>query len=271
MNWDLIFLCLASAVSGAINSIAGGGTLITFPVMVAVLKRKPEFSELATVVANQTTCVALMPGSFASAWAYRRELTHSVRWLKWLVWPSLLGGWLGSLLVIWFPKAFDSLVPWLIFTAALLFALQPQIARWTGIGQPHENPSGRRIGAIMAFQFLVAVYGGYFGAGIGILMLSALALMGLSDIHAMNALKTLLAAVINVMSVVVFATQGQVDWHYAWPMIGAAIVGGYLGAAWARKIDRGVVRRIVVVIGFALAAYYFYHQFAPQMPITKHQ
>jgi hypothetical protein len=182
------------------------------------------------------------------------------------LWPSLFGGWLGSLLVIWFPKAFDSLVPWLIFAAALLFALQPQISRWTGVGQEHAEPSSRRLGAIIAFQFLVAVYGGYFGAGIGILMLSALALMGLSDIHSMNALKTLLAAIINIMSVIVFWLRGQVDWGYAWPMIVAAIIGGYLGAAWARKIDRGVVRRIVVVIGFTLAAYYFYHQLFPATP-----
>ncbi len=261
MTWQLILLCLSAAAAGAINSIAGGGTLLTFPVLVALLTAKLGSEPLAKTIANQTSTVALMPGSMAAAWGYRRQLVHSGRWFRWLIVPSLVGGLLGSLLITEFsPNAFNALVPWLILTAALLFALQPRIARWTGIGHEHTEPSGRRIWAIVFFQFLVAVYGGYFGAGIGILMLSALALMGMADIHAMNALKTVLAAGINGMSVLVFCTRGQIDWQFAWPMIGSAIVGGYLGAAIALKINRVLVRRIVVTIGFSLAAYYFYRE-----------
>ena len=153
-------------------------------------------------------------------------------------------------------------MPWLILTAALLFALQPQIARWTGIGQPHPTLHSRRlIAGAWAFSSASRVYGGYFGAGIGILMLSALAMMGLTDIHRMNAVKTLLASVINGTSVLVFVATGKVHWPFALAMAVAASVGGYLAAHTARRIDRKLVRAIVVAIGFGLAGYYFYRQF----------
>ncbi len=157
-------------------------------------------------------------------------------------------------------ETFAILVPWLILSATLIFLLQPQIAAWTGIGRPHSSPSGWCVAGVMVFQFFVAVYGGYFGAGIGILMLSALAIMGLSDIHAMNALKTLLATAINAVAIVVFSIAGTVSWPHAVPMIMAGMVGGYLGASVARKLNRELVRRIVVVIGFVLSAIYFYEQ-----------
>ena len=151
-------------------------------------------------------------------------------------------------------------VPWLILTAALLFAFQPTIARLTGVGQAHEQPSRRLTAGAIAFQFFVAVYGGYFGAGIGILMLSALAMMGLSDIHRMNAVKTLLAAVINGTSVIVFVATGYVNWPLALAMAVAASIGGYVGARTARRVDRRIVRATVVAIGFSLAGYYFYRE-----------
>ena len=164
------------------------------------------------------------------------------QWIKWLLPPSIIGGLIGGLLVVGFPDQFSRLVPWLIFTAAMLFVLQPQIAKWTGVGKPHEHPTGRTLAAIVAFQFFVAVYGGYFGAGIGILMLSSLGLMGLADIHVMNGLKNCLAFAINFMAMLVFITRGQIDWNLAAPMIAASIVGGFLGSTLAQKIDRQVVR-----------------------------
>jgi uncharacterized membrane protein YfcA len=167
---------------------------------------------------------------------------------------------LGTLLVIWRPQLFASLVPWLILAASLLFSLQPAIARWTGIGAPHGTPSGYVAVGIVGFQLLVAVYGGYFGAGIGILMLSALAMMGLSDIHRMNGLKSLLASYINGVSVLVFLGSGYIDWRFAIMMAASAIAGGYCGARTARRLDRNLVRRAVVAIGFGLAGYYFYRQ-----------
>ncbi|HEY1598203.1 MAG TPA: sulfite exporter TauE/SafE family protein [Pirellulales bacterium] len=255
MTFDTILLCLAAAAAGAINAVAGGGTLLTFPALFAVLGTSGEAARLA----NCTSTVALLPGAFAAAWGYRREVAMSRQWLAWLTIPSLLGGILGSLLLTELsPDMFKQLVPWLILTAAMLFALQPQVARWTGIGQAHGVPSRAAIAGIVFFQFLVAIYGGYFGAGIGILMLSALAMMGLSDIHVMNGLKTVLNALINGVSVVWFVYRGDVDWHYASIMAVAAIVGGYCGASVSRRLDKNMVRKVVVVIGFGLAAWEFY-------------
>lgn len=261
-TWQMLFeyllLCLSAFVGGAVNSVAGGGTLLTFPALFSLLGASLGTS--AAVFANGTSTVALLPGSVAAAWGYRAELVESRRWLNLLVPPSLIGGFLGTLLVIWRPALFANLVPWLILTAALLFALQPAIARWTGIGKAHGAPSGYVAVGIVVFQFLVAVYGGYFGAGIGILMLSAMAMMGLADIHRMNALKTLLASWINGVSVVVFIYSGYVQWQFASIMAVSAIAGGYFGARIARRLDRNLVRRAVVAIGLVLASYYFYRQ-----------
>ncbi len=262
MHWEYVLLCLTAAAAGAVNSVAGGGTLLTFPVLMTLLSHKPGFEEKASVVANQTSTMALIPGICAAAWGYHRQLVHSTAWLKRLLIPSAVGGLIGGLLVTELPAgAFKSLVPWLILTAAVLFVLQPQIAKWTGIGMAQSHPSRLGIAAIAVFQFFVAVYGGYFGAGIGILMLSALALMGLSDIHVMNGLKNCLAFTINGMAIVVFLTRGEIAWEYALPMIVFSILGGIVGATTAQKIDRVIVRRIIVVIGFSLATYYFYRQF----------
>jgi uncharacterized protein len=262
MNWEILLVCGAALLAGAVNSVAGGGTLLTFPVLIAVLTRRLGDEKIAAVVANQTSTMALIPGIFAAAWGYRRQLKHSQHWLKWLLPPSLLGGLIGGLLVVTFPDQFSALVPWLILTAAVLFVLQPQIAKWTGVGIPHQHPGAGTLAASVVFQFFVAVYGGYFGAGIGILMLSSLGLMGLADIHVMNGLKNSLAFAINIMAVAIFLTRGQIDWSLAMPMIGCSIVGGFVGATLAQKIDRRVVRWIVVLIGFSLATYYFWRQFA---------
>jgi uncharacterized membrane protein YfcA len=258
MPVEYLLLCASAFAGGVVNSVAGGGTLLTFPILLSVLG--PSLGSSAAVVANGTSTVALLPGSLAAAWGYRAELAGTRPWLNLLIPPSLIGAFLGTLLVIWQPKLFADLVPWLILIAALLFALQPAIARWTGIGKPHGAPSGSLAVGIVGFQFLVAVYGGYFGAGIGILMLSALAMMGLADIHRMNALKTLLASCINAVSVAVFVYSDTVYWPFAWMMAASAIAGGYCGARVAQRLDRNLVRRTVVAIGLGLAAYYFYRQ-----------
>jgi hypothetical protein len=156
--------------------------------------------------------------------------------------------------------AFKALVPWLILTATLLFMLQPALARFIGVGEHHETPGALRRCSLIAFQFVVAVYGGYFGAGIGILMLAALALIGLDDINRMNAVKVFLAAAINGVAIAVFAASGTVHWRYAAVMAVAAAAGGYCGAHFGRRIPRELVRWIVVAIGLTLAAYYFVQQ-----------
>lgn len=254
---DGAILCLAAATGGAINSVAGGGTLLTFPALFSVL------GPFESVLANGTSTVALLPGSIAGMAAYRRELSEARGWALLLIVPSLLGGLIGAFLLIGLrEELFEAAVPWLILTAALLFSLQPRIARWSGVGQEHAPASrGARVG-VMIFQFLVGVYGGYFGAGIGILMLSALALMGLGDIHRMNALKTLFASCINAVAAVVLISSGKVHWPFALMMAVAAIAGGYGGARVARRLDKNLVRNVVSTIGYSLAAYYLFRQFS---------
>jgi uncharacterized membrane protein YfcA len=213
------------------------------------------------VVANATSTVALVPGSLAGAWGYRNEMRAARRWTLLLLAPSLLGGAVGTLLVTRLEsKYFALLVPWLILTAVLLFLAQPAVAKFTR-QVPHSSPpSGATVGAVVLFQLLVAVYGGYFGAGIGILMLSALALMGLPTVHQMNAVKTFLAFCINGVSVVIFVLEDRVAWRYAPVMAASAVVGGYLGARVARRVPSDVVRWVIIAIGLFLVAYFFYKQ-----------
>jgi uncharacterized membrane protein YfcA len=247
-------LCLSAAAGGAVNAIAGGGTLLTFPSLMAALASRPE----AKLLANTTSTVALLPGSAASVWGYRREMKQLERWSLLLLAPSLLGGTVGAILLVSLPETiFNGLVPWLILTAALLFLAQPALARWFGIGKSHGPPTRTTIGWILGFQFLVAVYGGYFGAGIGILMLSSLGLMGIGDIHTMNAVKNTLAASINAVAVIVFVFEGDVSWKLAAPMVIAAVIGGYGAAHLARYLNKTLVRGVVILIGVTLTLHYF--------------
>lgn len=261
----IIVLCVAAAAAGAVNSVAGGGTLLTFPALYAALSVEEVASQQPGIFANGTSTVALLPGAFAAIWGYRDELRTVERWSFILLVPSLIGGLIGALLAALLQEqVFETLVPWLILTAASLFALQPTIARYTGIGTSTSRGSASRLrlAGIIGFQFLVAIYGGYFGAGIGILMLSALAIMGLTDIHVMNGLKSLLNSAINIVAAGVFIVLGKVEWRLALIMAGAAVVGGYVGARVARRLNRNLVRGFVTVVGFLLAGYYFYRQFA---------
>ena len=161
-------------------------------------------------------------------------------------------------MLVWYPDFFAAVIPWLLLTAALLFLAQPYLSRWLPTQGASVLPSAWLCCVLVGFQFLVSVYGGYFGAGIGILMLSALGLMGLHDIHQMNAVKTVLAAVINGVSVVVFVFVGRIEWRFALVMAIAAIAGGFAGAHFGRRLPRALVRWTVIVLGFGLAAYYFW-------------
>jgi hypothetical protein len=251
MDFSHLLLWLAAFFAGAINAVAGGGTLLTFPSLLAVL---------SPVAANATSTVALLPGSLASAWGYRSELDRTRPMLSKLWLPSLAGGALGALAVTRFPeRVFASLIPWLLVLASTLLMLQKPVARWIG-SHPHEKPAAGTALGVMGFQFLVGIYGGYFGAGIGILMLSALGFMGISDIHEMNGLKALLAAIINGVTVAIFLYEGAIVWRLAWVMIAAAILGGYAGARLARRTPPHMVRWFVVSVGFAVAGFSFYKQ-----------
>jgi uncharacterized membrane protein YfcA len=253
-----LWLGVSAFAAGVINSVAGGGTLLTFPALLAALE--PVLGVEAGVFANATSTVALVPGSLAGAWGYRREMRAARSWTLILLGPSLMGGLVGSLLLTRLDaKYFRVLVPWLILTAAVLFMLQPAVARLIQ-AKPHAAPSRNTVSAVVFFQFFIAVYGGYFGAGIGILMLSALALMGVPGVHQMNAVKTFLAFCINGVSVLVFVVEKRVAWPFVPIMAASAILGGYLGARVARRVRPVLVRGIIVIVGLGLAGYYFYKQ-----------
>ena len=247
--WSWTLLSGSAFLAGVVNSIAGGGTLLTFPSLLAVLH---------PVQANATSTMALLPASLAAGWGYRKEVAETREHLIRLLPPSFVGGIIGSLLVIRLPeKVFAGMVPWLLILASMLMLVQRPLARWIG-AHPHEKPSGRAVASVVFFQFLVGVYGGYFGAGIGILMLSSLAFMGIPDIHRMNAVKSILAAAMNGITVAIFAYSGVVVWHYALVMALAGIAGGFLGARVARRTKPDYVRALVIIIGFAVAAYSFF-------------
>jgi uncharacterized membrane protein YfcA len=255
----MIGLCLSALAAGAVNSLAGGGTLLTFPALILALTSQGVSRDEAAVVANATSTVALVPGALAAGWGYRREMPAARRWLLILAGPSLVGGVIGSLLVTRLPPSyFAALVPWLLLTAAVVFLADTLLGRYRQIEQHQAQPSGAAVAGLVLCQFAVAVYGGYFGAGIGILMLTSLALMGVGDMHRMNALKTVLNACINGVSVVVFVTDGKVNWTLAVPMAAASILGGYIGAWGALRVKPRAVRWAVVCIGFGLAGYYFW-------------
>ncbi len=250
--WTLALLCGSAFLAGAMNSIAGGGTLLTFPTLT---------SFVTAAVANATSTVALLPGSLAGAVAYRKELAASRRFVLLMLAPSLAGGFLGTWLVVRDAQAFDRLVPWLILTAAVLFLVQQPISKWMRTHKPDHEPGPLGKAGLVLFQFGIAVYGGYFGAGIGILMLTALGFMGVGDIHRMNAVKTFLASLINAASLVVFVAHDMVRWEYAGPMAVTSIAGGYAGARVARSLPAAYVRWAVVAIGFGLASYYFWKKY----------
>src|SRR5271156_3533745 len=213
----------AAFVAGAINSVAGGGTLLTFPVLI--------WLGLPSINANATSTVAIWPGSVGTIWGYRQDLSSSSPRMLALVFPSVIGGILGALLLNHTPPAvFDALVPFLILFATLLFMIQEPIQRRLKISSPESHKSTRWLIGAMLFQLLVALYGGYFGAGIGILMLAALSVLGLTDIHQMNGLKNFFGGCINGVAALYFILARMVYWPFVILMAVGAIAGGYRGA-----------------------------------------
>lgn len=261
------WLCLAAFLAGGINALAGGGTLLTFPALIAALSGRLG-PEVAAVMANGTSTVALVPASLGSAWGLRRELAELRALVVWLLPPSLAGGMVGSLLVTRLPPGiFAQLVPWLILLATTLFLLQPVLLRRRAVlvaedgqvvsGNGLDRVTLRGLAGMVVMQTLIAIYGGYFGAGIGILMLSGLALMGLTDIHQMNGLKAVLGTAINAVAVLVFVVEGKVVWPFALAMMASSLAGGYLAAHYGRRLAGRHVRWFVIAVGFFLATYFF--------------
>jgi uncharacterized protein len=234
----------AAVVAGAINAVAGGGSLISFPAALAV--------GLSPLVANATNAVALTPGSVASAFAYRRELEHDRALVRLFVPAAAAGGIAGSILLLVTPqRLFDAIVPLLVlFATALLFAQNLRRAKATSAGAEWRVPE-RPVVAVF-LQFLVGVYGGYFGAGMGIMMLAILTRVGGVDIHRMNGIKSVLGAVINAIAGATFVIAGAIDYRAAVVMAAGAIAGGFVGAGVARQVKPAIVRWGVVAIGLVL-------------------
>jgi len=240
----------AAFLAGAINSVAGGGTLVSFPTLV--------WLGLPSVTANATSTVAIWPAAVSSMFGYRRELSTAAPRMLVLVVPSLIGGIVGALLLRRTPpEIFDALVPFLILFATLLFMAQEPIQRKLKTADAAAHTSTRWLAGAMLFQLFVALYGGYFGAGIGILMLAAMSILGLSDIHQMNGLKNFFGGCINGVAAFYFIWARMVYWPFVVIMAMGAIAGGYGGAGLARRIGRTAVRRIVIVIGFGMAVSLF--------------
>jgi uncharacterized protein len=242
-----LLLFSAALAAGMINSVAGGGTLVSYPALVWL--GYPQIS------ANATNTLALAPGALSSLWGYRGELKDTPQHFFVLLIPSFIGGILGAVLLKLTPaKTFEFLVPFLILFATLLFMAQDPIKRWLRLGEAHEvhqSPSWM-MGALF-YQFLVGIYGGYFGAGIGILTLAVLGVLGLENIHQMNALKNIFAGTINLVAALYFIYAGLIHWPEAILMAVGAIVGGYGAAGLAQRMGQRAVRRCVIVIGLAMA------------------
>ncbi len=251
---EIICLALAAMTAGLINAVAGGGTMITFPVL--LLFGTP------AVTANATSTLALVIGTAGSIFGFREHMAVIKPWLSRFIPVSLLGGWLGSLLLTRTSDAvFAKLVPFLILFATVLFCAQGLFRRFSRRGATGASTQGRGVWVAVMFQFAVAVYGGYFGAGIGILMLASLGFLGMADIHEMNALKNLLGSLINLVAAAWFVAAGIIDWSKAGVMTVGALAGYYAGASLSQRIPQQYVRHIITSVGVVISVVMFYRQF----------
>lgn len=249
----IIFLFAAGVLGGALNSVAGGGSFIAFPALL--------FTGVPPIPANATNTIALWTGAAASGGAYRKRLDVARRVMIPLLAASLTGGLLGAYLLLKTPAhTFMRVLPWLTLGATLLFAFGKRLAGGRRSVIEHETAGAALFGATL-FQFVVAVYGGYFGGGMGIVMLAMLAVLGMTDIHAMNALKSLMGFVINGVAVVTFVLARAVYWKHGIIMIMGAIFGGYLGAHYAMKMPQVWIRWFVVAVGAGMTVYFFWKSY----------
>ena len=253
MHLDQVFLIVGSGIlAGAINAMAGGASFMTLPVLV--------FCGLPSTSANETSTVALWPGTLASFSVYRQEIAANSRFAVMMTVVSVIGGTLGAwILLHTTPLTFDRLLPWLTLSATLIFATGRRLGEVFKItmGEDHDRRAWLKAAPLLS---IIAIYSGYYGAGAGIIMLAVLAVLGMKNIHAMNGLKMLGNAASNSSAVVMFAAVGTVDW----PATLYMMAGAYGGAALARRLPQQFVRRFVIVMGLATTVYFFYRLSAPE-------
>jgi uncharacterized membrane protein YfcA len=245
MMW--LVLVLAAAVAGGMNALAGGGTLVTFPSLLAF--------GISPVAANATSTVALVPGGLSAFWGFRQDVAGDRKEMLLMALPSLIGGALGALLVLWVGnRTFARVVPWLIYGATLLFVAQAPIRRWIDRRIGADGHHHRRALQVL-MQFAIAIYGGFFGAAMGILMLAMLGLVGHDNLSRMNGLKNFAGVGINLTAAAIFATNGQVRWPLALAMMAGSIAGGYAAARMSRRVDPRWVRGLVIVVGIVMGTF----------------
>ncbi|MHB1845458.1 MAG: sulfite exporter TauE/SafE family protein [Deltaproteobacteria bacterium] len=246
--WAMLGLTLAALAAGAVNSIAGGGMLITFPALLSV--------GLDAIGANATSTLALIPGALGATFGYRRSLRGDRARILAIAAPSLVGGGLGALLVVALGNArFERLAPWLVLLGTLLFLGHGLLSR----SRPSRVKPGPLL-ALSAGQLVIAIYGGFFGAGMGILMLALYGAFGLTDIHEMNGLKNVAAGLINGAAAVYFALHGKVVWPLAGLMAVGTVLGGLGGARLAQRVGQSWVRGAVGALGLGFTAYLLWRQ-----------
>ena len=245
---DLLLLFIAGTVTGVMNAVAGGGSFVAFPALLLV--------GVPAIPANVTTTVATVPGQFASVWAYRHDIRAATQFdVRLLLAISVVGGLIGAVILLETPSAvFAGILPWLMLLATSIFTF--------GNFAPKailQHFTIKTRGVLIA-QFFIAVYGGYFGAGIGFMMLAALTLYGMRDIHAMNGLKLVLALCMTVVSSFAFILAGKVYWTEALVMCIATLLGGYFGALGAKRVRPDIIKIFIVILGAALTVYFFVHK-----------
>jgi len=249
---EIILLFCAALLGGAVNSVAGGGGFIAFPALL--------FTGMPSINANATNTVALWPGTLASTGGYRKALNSELlRRILPLIVITFLGSIFGSTLLLKTRQStFDKMVPWLLLGATLLFSVGGKVTAWINRHHNASGPTTARVIGITVLQLCVAIYIGYFGAGVGIVMLALLSMMGLENIHSMNGLKTLLATCGNAVAVVIFIFAHAVMWPQAVLMLFGGGLGGYAGAWYAQKLDPKTVRYVVIAIGYSMTTYFFW-------------
>lgn len=247
-----LWLVAASFIAGVMNAMAGGGSFISFPAMIAI--------GVPPIQANATNTVALWPGQLTSVWALRTDLRRDL--LAVVATASVLGGVSGAVVLLHTrQRTFMHMVPWLLLVASLLFWISGPVSRWLRhrSDAPHEAHAPAMLPLFLAL-FPVCFYIGYFGAGAGFLLMSVLALFGIEEMNQLNSLKILGACLSNLCAVLTFICGGAVIWHYCLVSMVFAAIGGYIGAQYARRMNPNVLRAIVIVTGCIMAAYFFWRQ-----------
>jgi uncharacterized membrane protein YfcA len=241
----IVLLIAAAFAGGAMNAMAGGGSFVTFPALV--------YAGAPSISANATSTMALFPGYFSSAWAYRQDFQAPAGVsLRALIVVSLIGGAVGGVMLLVTPvHVFDAIVPWLLLLATALFAAGRPAAAWLRRYVTLGPVS------LLSVQFLLGIYGGYFGGAVGIMMLAALGLFGMTDLNGMNGVKSLLAGTMNTVALLTFVVAAKIVWAAALPMLCGSTVGSYLGARLARRIPSNLQRIAIIVIGSAMTVAFF--------------